>query len=87
MLVFAKSLSGFEELLVEEWIIGLLSIDDNDIDASNPDLSRVEECILYKLLLYSYLEPSLFLLELCNYVFHILFDLILFFNFKSIGSI
>jgi hypothetical protein len=65
----------------------LIAVNDYDVDARHSYLSGVEQCILDKLLLDCHFETSFFLLKLSNYILHVLFYLILFFNFKSVAGI
>ena len=67
--------------------MSFVTVDDNNVDAGHTNLGRVEESILYELLLYCYLETSLLLLQFGNDILHILLNLVLFFNFESVAGI
>lgn len=85
--VVAHPLPGFEKLLIQQWIVSLLPIDDDDVHAGHANLRRVEESILDELLLHRHLEAPLLLLQLRNYVFHVLLDLVLLLDFEPVGRI
>ena len=80
---FRQLFSSLECSGIENRVIGSLTINHNDIDASNSNRSWIKQSVLNELFLDSYLEFSVFLLQFLNNVVHILLDLVLFFNFKS----
>lgn len=85
--VVAHTFPGLEELLVQQRVVGLVSIYHDDVNAGHADLRRVEEGILHKLLLDCHLEAALLLLQLSDDVLHVLLDLVLLLNFEPVGRI
>ena len=72
----------FEKLLVDNGVIGLLSVDHDDVHTGNSDGSGVVQGVIHKLLLNRDLKLPLLLLELDDDVLHVLLDLILFLQLK-----
>lgn len=85
--VVTHAFSGLEELLVQQRVVSLVSIDHDDVDAGHADLRRVEEGILDKLLLDGHLEAALLLLQLSDDVLHVLLDLVLLLDLEPVGRI
>ena len=85
--IITDSFPRLEIFLVKEWIVGFLSIDDNNINACNSNGSGIVQSIINKLFLDCDFKLSIFLLKLLDNIFHILFNLVLLFYLKSVLSI
>ena len=74
-------------LLIQQRIISFFSVYNNDIYTCYSNRSWVIESIFNELLFDGNFEFSIFLLQFTYDVFHVLFDLVLFFNFESVSGI
>lgn len=70
----------FNSSLVDSWIVVLLSVYHNNIHWGYSLFGRALKCVIKKFLFVGDFELSLFCFEFIYYVFHILFNLGLFFN-------
>jgi len=73
-------------LFVGDGVVSLLSVDHNHIHTCHSYTSRIIKSVLNELLFHSDFEFPVFLLKLYYDIFHILFDLVLFFYFETVGS-
>ena len=73
--------SFFDPALVDSWVVILLSIYHNNIHWGYSLLGGALECILKEFLFVGDFKLSLFCFEFADYIFHILFNLGLFFDF------
>lgn len=74
-------------LLIQQRIICFFSVYHDNIYTCYSNWSWVVESIFNELLFDGHFELSVFLLEFTYDVFHVLFDLVLFFNFESVCCI
>ena len=84
LLILEHLYSIFVNFLVKHWIICLISINYNNIDTCHSERRWIIDGIFDKLFLHCDFKASILLLELVNYILHILLNLALFFNLESI---